>query len=313
MSRSRRSEKDLLVEAMKADILSAGGGQDGDSWTHQLHSVITRVNSGSGGLLDDVLSQMQDAFRGVAVTGSLAQHSYQLSAGVVVRAFDVYMNACWTHLPANPRTAPSDKVTCCTYEQWFAPCPFYETDRDSPESWRGHVHRVADVPRLHLHSLLRFRLGAHCLGIVTGRWNGLSRDARVCQWCGTVDDEFHAMFECPALSEVRAEYADLFVAFGGHDNLGDVSDDGRRMADFMQQDPRRVAAFVHECLQVLALCVIDDFPPTPIGSDVSGDGDGEDLFFSLTESDEEFWFSDWDSEFELPDDDEGEVDVHDDC
>lgn len=47
-------------------------------------------------------------------------------------------------------------------------------------------------------------------------------------------------------------------------------------------------------------------------SDVSGDGDGEDLFFSLTESDEEFWFSDWDSEFELPDDDNGEVDVHDD-
>ena len=51
---------------------------------------------------------------------------------------------------------------------------------------------------------------------------------------------------------------------------------------------------------------------TPVGSDVSGDGDGEDLFFSLTESDEEFWFSDWDSEFELPDDDNGAVDVHDD-
>ena len=36
------------------------------------------------------------------------------------------------------------------------------------------------------------------------------------------------------------------------------------------------------------------------------------LFFSLTEFDEEFWFSDWDSEFELPDDDNGEVDVNDD-
>ena len=219
VSRSRRSENDLLVEAMKSDILSVGGGRDGDSWAHQLHSVLSRVNSGSGGLLDDVLSQMQEAFRGVAVTGSLAQHSYQLSAGVVDRAFDVYMNACWTHIPANPCTAPSDKVTCCTYEQWFAPCPFYETDRNSPESWCGLVHRLADVPRLHLHSLLRFRLGAHCLGIATGRWHGLSRDARVCQWCGNVDDEFHAVFECPALSEVRAKYVDLFVGFGGHDNL----------------------------------------------------------------------------------------------
>ena len=139
------------------------------------------------------------------------------------------------------------------------------------------------------------------MGIATGRWHGLSRDARVCQWCGNVDDEFHAVFECPALSEVRAKYVDLFAGFGGHDNLGGVSHDGRRMADFMQQDPRRVAAFVHECLQVLALCDIDDFPPTPVGTEVSGENDGEDLFFSLTESDQEFWFSDWDSEFDLAD------------
>ena len=34
---------------------------------------------------------------------------------------------------------------------------------------------------------------------------------------------------------------------------------------------------------------------------MSGENDGEDLFFSLTESDQEFWFSDWDSEFDLAD------------
>jgi hypothetical protein len=262
--RSGKPGTDWLVEAMQSDILSAGGSQTGDSWSHQLHAILARVNSGSG-LLDEALSCMQAAFREVTVTGSMGQHCQEMSESVVSQAFDAYMNACWSHLPANPRDATSGQVICCTYEQWFASCPFSETDRSRPESWCCAFHREAGVPRLHLHSLLRFRLGAHCLGIATGRWHGLPRDARVCQWCGQVDDEFHMVFECPALMEVRSKYADLFTDFGGHGDLGGVCSGGRQMAHFMQQDSCKVAAFVHECLDVLALCDADDFPPTPGG------------------------------------------------
>ena len=45
-------------------------------------------------------------------------------------------------------------------------------------------------------SMIRFRLGAHNLRIETGRWSGLKREDRLCNFCQKMDDEYHAIFEC---------------------------------------------------------------------------------------------------------------------
>jgi hypothetical protein len=116
---------------------------------------------------------------------------------------------------------------------------------------------------------MRFRCGAHWLGVETGRWTNPKVDlcGRKCDKCGlpnTRDDEFHLVFECPALSELRHEYADLFEGVGGPQVISDEIMDSlytggfcrasarhsASMRTFMDQQPGRVAAFVHKALEL---------------------------------------------------------------
>jgi len=43
-----------------------------------------------------------------------------LSQSMVFEKFDAWFYQCWQDLPQDPRSAPSGKVTCCKYQQWFA-------------------------------------------------------------------------------------------------------------------------------------------------------------------------------------------------
>ena len=217
MLRGKQPGHDWLVDAMQMDMRVAGLRQAGDSWFSHLQNIVTRVHSTTGMLATEV-SLLQTASQDVVTVGSM-RRARPIDIGVASRAFDAFMCGCWSQLPTNPRDAPSHQVTCCTYEQWFAGTPFAQMDREHPESWCAAFHRLADIPTTHLLSLLRFRLGAHCLAVATGRWTGLARGDRVCHWCGNVDDEFHLVFECPAFGEVRRDFADLFVTFGGHHTL----------------------------------------------------------------------------------------------
>lgn len=66
--------------------------------------------------------------------------------------------------------------------------------------------------------MLRFKLGCHALGIVTGRFQSLPRQERLCHSCdmGALDDERHRVFECPSFENLCAEHRHLFgreVAF----------------------------------------------------------------------------------------------------
>ena len=121
----------------------------------------------------------------------------------------------------------------------------------------GHILHSAGINTAHLTSLLRFRLGAHDLPVATGRWHAdpstrqrAPRLQRTCQHCasGSVGDEFHMVFECDFYGVVRSRFAQLFVQFGGHATLHPtVSAAGLHMSQFMCQDKRLVAAFVHTC------------------------------------------------------------------
>lgn len=232
----RQRGLDWMVEAMKQELLLCARQQDARltrtaCWFRQFKAVLDKVQAATG-LLPEAVGSVGRALS----TGGLEQ-AEPIDEAVASRAFDAFMNACWLQLPAAPRAAGSGQVMCCTYENWFADAPFEELDRDRPESWCSGFHRTAGMPRQHLQSLLRFRLGAHGLGVATGRWGGVDRAQRCCQWCGRVDDEFHLVFECPAFSNIREDFADLFASYGGCDNLTNVSPVGREMAGFMQQHP----------------------------------------------------------------------------
>ena len=108
--------------------------------------------------------------------------------------------------------APSEEVSACTYEQWFASSRFGELNRSAPAEWRCAFHELGGFKKAHLFELLRLRLGAHNLRVATGRWEGLSRSERTCERCseGVVEDEFHMVFECSTYDCVRSKYQDLF-------------------------------------------------------------------------------------------------------
>ena len=57
-------------------------------------------------------------------------------------------------------------------------------------------------------ALTKFRCGNHRLPVVTGRFNGIERQNRICTLCNLnkIGDEFHYLFECPKIESNRKKY-----------------------------------------------------------------------------------------------------------
>jgi hypothetical protein len=100
---------------------------------------------------------------------------------------------------------------------------------------------------------MKLRTGAHYLAIETGRWANKPRDERLCKLCtrSVVEDEFHMLFECPSYTTIRADFEqELFSRFGGRANVvARFRHHPKHVAQFMDQEPRHVAAFVHACFE----------------------------------------------------------------
>lgn len=132
----------------------------------------------------------------------------------------------------DPRSAPSSGMMCCTYERWFSKPAWCRLD-------------LVSLP-VHISLLrffLKFRTGSHDLPIVSGRFRGIPRSQRVCLACqsSSIGDEYHLVFECPALLEVRQTYAHLFI---GHCTM---------QSFIWQQDIIDVMKFLRTCFQLLEI------------------------------------------------------------
>jgi len=93
-------------------------------------------------------------------------------------------------------------------------------------------------PRSVRRALTQFRVGSHFLHEETGRWRGLSRGDRTCDFCAkhgvtVVEDVHHMVFSCPRFEHVREQYPDLYP----HASL----------SSFFKQSPRRLLTWAHKC------------------------------------------------------------------
>ena len=123
------------------------------------------------------------------------------------RAFAHERQAHAQSLPLDPRTAPSAGVRLCTYHRWFL----------RPEGKSSVTYWDVAISNRRLHRIFRLRMGAHHLPIQMGRHLQQPRSIRVCHMChsGALCDERHVLLECPALGDLRSQYAPLIAESSG--------------------------------------------------------------------------------------------------
>jgi hypothetical protein len=164
--------------------------------------------------------------------GELDQLSH-VPVAPALQAFDSWFYGCWEGLPDSPRSAPSDQVSCCKYQQWFAKQggfladPLALQDRGRWQDSPDYVRWSAGMSRSKLRALACFRLAAPDLEVETRKWErvqgegagqrvSLPRAERLCRLCESgVGDELHVVAECPAYAAVRQRHARLFEGLGG--------------------------------------------------------------------------------------------------
>ena len=154
--------------------------------------------------LKDVVPDYAEKVTSLVLNRSVTEIE-RVDTEVVLGTWGSKWTACWCDLPEDPRVASSDQVSYATYYTWMAECV------SQPARYVDHDRCINPE---YLADLMRFRVGAHWLSVVTGRWadGGTVRAQRYCRKCMayTVEDEKHFMLECPAYQEIRSEFGELF-------------------------------------------------------------------------------------------------------
>ena len=161
----------------------------------------------------------------------------------------------WRGLHADPRQE-LHHAKLCTYDRWFAvDSPFTEATALAPGrdlTVPKYVQHTAGIPFGALKQLMRLRTGAHHLAVETGRWTGLARTTRLCTMCsyGSIEDELHLLFECPAYEGLRESHSEyLFSPHGGvRACRKQARADPAFIRMFANQHPLRLARYVQACL-----------------------------------------------------------------
>jgi hypothetical protein len=154
--------------------------------------------------------------------------------------------------PRTKRGDPEDKETAhkavARYSQWFR---VFSLGGEA----RLHTYLCSgfQIPKGHIHSVARLRLGCYGLRVDRGRWEG-GRQPFACIRCQqpdlqpegipVPDTEYHALFVCNSTSRVRTDYQALVnrcTAFGNPQAA---------MRELMHNhDIKHVASFIDRCLR----------------------------------------------------------------
>jgi hypothetical protein len=261
-TRGSGDPSDWLVLAMRENIkLSVSGDLPAQVrsglWVSQFQKVLRSLGE---------LSVWPDGVAAMHVDDDVPLPTVDVTQ--VTEAFHQHVFKPLLDVNINPRLASPTEVIYSTYEQWFASVPFPELHSEPASNWTSSFHSLGGLNRSHLLSLLRFRLGAHDLRVVSGRWEGrfgVPRPQRLCERCSEqcVEDEYHMVFECDAYEGLRDRYHSLFSDHGYNQSPA-----SRSMAAFMHQDVHQVAAFIHDCLVTRSLGIDPvDFEDDCLGSE----------------------------------------------
>ena len=67
----------------------------------------------------------------------------------------------------------------------------------------GRYPFVDSIPTFMSSSIIKMMVSCHHLRVETGRWKKTPREERKCCVCGTLEDELHAIYECPKYQDAR--------------------------------------------------------------------------------------------------------------
>ena len=101
-------------------------------------------------------------------------------------------------------------LSCTRYETYLTMNPMLDVHevylRRGCNSMGFNSMHVVEAHRV---AFTRFRLSSHDLKIETGRWSRLQRENRLCP-CGSIQTEFHVLFECNRSEEIRSQFPNCF-------------------------------------------------------------------------------------------------------
>jgi len=158
-NRLRDLPEDHLLRVTMSESLALGSGV-GVSWLSDFSAFLS-------------------VFGGLPESGLFSDGvPCELCAPTVMDKFDQQFYACWCDLPDDPRSAPSESVSCCKYQQWFAVQggstvdPLSQLDRGRWTDSPAYVRHTAGMSRERVRALACFRLSAHDLDVETAKWSG---------------------------------------------------------------------------------------------------------------------------------------------
>lgn len=225
---------------------SVMGMADGEFTKVAMTDCIAQANAGARNWFSH-LRDLLNRCAGGTVPSSALQHDGTVNVQECLLLWrQHHYRTVWGSLHPDPRSAPSDNITLCTYHAYFAtPLP------SGGEEWLCAPCIAANhIPYHHLISLINMRTNSHTLNIERMRHlrPRVPRAARACPWCrapGAVQDELHCILECSHFSQKRLQYPRLFT-------LGAAAPDMRMLfTDGSLTGP--LASFVHMVLGTTAL------------------------------------------------------------
>jgi hypothetical protein len=189
----------LAHAALQESIALSRGGADKKFWYGRFASDMRSLGFQAGGNVEAALGFAYDE-------------------GPLVEAINTFHDTVWVSPRlGHPRLSNGENSQLCRYIKWFydgtfgvhVPHPTRHT-----RTFAAHL-RSTEIPPSRYRVLARLRAGCWPIAVNSGRFDGIERSQRFCEYCVAtghehVEDEMHVVMECPKFSGIRARFGQLF-------------------------------------------------------------------------------------------------------